>query len=169
MLKIKPKTILLRTQIIPEKCELLSQIGPEQCFLDIGLLADFSGSITDPDGDGIHSDLNNWRQLRFFIQRFIQRMNTDYKGNVKVAFEWFQTQPHFEWDFSGRPLCRNNLDTDCMRARLDALDPPVSEILTYKYNISLFTCLDILISYKCYYCGIHSPCFCVFWPSWRHF
>ena len=53
-------------------------------------------------------------------------MHTEYKGNVKVAFEWFRSMPHFVWDLAGKPACRDHRDTMCMLAEIDKINEPVS-------------------------------------------
>ena len=53
-------------------------------------------------------------------------MHTEYKGDVKVAFEWFRTQPHFVWNLAGKPECSNHEHTLCMLAEIDKINEPVS-------------------------------------------
>ena len=45
---------------------------------------------------------------------------------MKVAFEWFRTQPHFVWNLAGKPVCSSRRDTSCMLAEIDKINAPVS-------------------------------------------
>ena len=98
---------------------------PEKCELDIGMLVDMSGSITE-----YPPYMDNWIQLRNFLNSFIKDIKAQYP-DVNLALETFRNQGNVKFHFGN---CSGNSDVACMQKEVWKITDPVC-VLSVQFTV----------------------------------